>query len=131
MNVRLRIHYFEEAHDVWVVHACQDVDLTVDCHQLGLSGEKALLVALQRHYVACVLMSALFDRGVGSVADVLVGYEILGGVEYRILSLSFQVFDQLDELLPRCCLAGDLGLVQDSGINRSDLDGRSSLDLGW
>lgn len=108
MDVTLCVYYFEQAHDVVVRHASQDIDLTMDGHKLGLTGKKLLFVAFKSQDVTCVLVCALFNGGKGSMTDVFVRYEVQNRVEHWFFPLSFKIFDHSDELLLGCLLSGEL-----------------------
>lgn len=84
-----RVYHFKQLHDVWVVQASQNIDLSVNGHQLTLSRQKFLLVGLESYLIPCLSVCCFLYYGKCAFADDLVDFEVFLQVEDRVLFFPF------------------------------------------
>lgn len=87
-----------------MVESSQDIDLSMDRHELALSRQELLLIGFERYLVPRLYMSRLLDDGKSTLANHLIDLKVRLEVENRVLFLSFEYFYQLNELVSRLVL---------------------------
>lgn len=102
VHIGLGVDDLIEPHDVGMVHACQDVDLPMNCHKLTFLRQLLLLVRLQCELVASLPVRAFLDDGVNSVADLVMDGKVSAQVEDGILAAGFQSINRVQECV-LCC----------------------------
>ena len=83
-----------------MVKAGEDVDLSMDAHQLALPRKELLLIGLNSNIVVGLLVRLLLDHGKLSFTDDNTIVEFLIDVKDRVLTLLFPLFDDLLERDP-------------------------------
>ena len=87
----LGIDDFKQAHDIRMVHAREDIDLTMNGHQLRLLRQLFLFISFESNLVTSHSVSAFLDDSILTWSNLHVDCKVLFQVENRIFALWFEL----------------------------------------